>query len=257
MDHAFYSEYFEIEDTHWWFRGRRVIFDRLLRPITNGRHVRILDIGFGTGAMLTFLTRYGAVIGMDFEPEAIRFARTRCDRPMLVGDISRTPLRTGSVDLVTAFDIIEHVEDDRAAFNELARVCRPGGHLLVTVPALQLLWGNQDVISHHRRRYTLRDLRARVEAAGFRITTLSYFNALLFPIVAAVRVARRLRSAPPPTEVKSDFTMTKPGTVNDILTRVLAAEGSLITRWRLPVGVSLVCLAERTASPAAGAASRT
>jgi SAM-dependent methyltransferase len=245
MDQQFYSEYAEIEDTHWWFRGRRSIFTRLLDPLANGRRLRILDIGFGTGAMLTFLSRYGSVVGMDLEAEAIRFARTRCDRPMMLGDISRVPLQTASLDLVTAFDIIEHVDDDRAAFAELARLCRPGGHLLVTVPALQLLWGNQDVVSHHRRRYTLSQLRARVEAAGFRIVTLSYFNVLLFPIVAAVRLARRLRSAPPAAEVKSDFGMTKPGRVNDMLARNFAAEGRLLARWRLPVGVSLVCLAER------------
>src|SRR5882724_11851280 len=100
MDHDFYREYFQIEDTHWWFRGRRVIFDRLLQPIANGRRLRILDIGFGTGAMLSFLSHYGAVIGMDIDPEAIRFARTRCDRPMMLGDISNVPLQTGSVDLV-------------------------------------------------------------------------------------------------------------------------------------------------------------
>jgi len=256
MDQEFYSEYAQIEDTHWWFRGRRAIFSRLLDPIANGRRLRILDIGFGTGAMLTFLSRYGAVIGMDLEAEAIRFARTRCDRPMMLGDISRVPLRSASLDLVTAFDIVEHVDDDAAALAELARLCRPGGYLLLTVPAFQFLWGNQDVISHHRRRYTLPGLRALVEAAGFRVVRLSYFNALLFPIVAAVRVARRLRNAPPPAEIKSDFTMTKPGRVNDMLTRVFAAEGALLARWRLPVGVSLVCLAERETPRAGGAAPR-
>lgn len=246
MEQEFYSEYSQIEDTHWWFRGRREIFTRLLAPLATGR-LRILDIGFGTGAMLTFLSRYGDVVGMDMSVDAVRFARTRCDRPMLLGDITQVPLASGSLDLVTAFDIIEHVDDDAAALAELARVCRPGGHMLITVPALQFLWGNQDVISHHRRRYTLREVEARVRAAGFTPRRLSYFNALLFPAVAAVRVARRLRGEPT-GPVKSDFTMTKPGLVNDVLTRVFAAEGRMLTRWRLPVGVSVVCLAERTAA---------
>ena len=244
MDQEFYREYAEIEDTHWWFRGRRAIFERVLRPFEDRRGVRILDIGFGTGAMLTFLSRYGEVTGMDMSADAIRFARTRCDRPMLLGDITSVPLRTHSVDLVTAFDIVEHVDDDGAALTELARVCKPGGHTLLTVPAFQFLWGNQDVVSHHKRRYTLPQLRARVEAAGFRVVTLSYFNALLFPIVAAVRVGRRLRGNAPEV-VKSDFTMTKPGLVNDALTRLFAAERAVISRVRLPVGVSLLCLAER------------
>jgi hypothetical protein len=118
------------------------------------------------------------------------------------------------------------------------------GHTLLTVPAFQFLWGNQDVVSHHKRRYTLSQLRAKVEDAGFRVVTISYFNALLFPIVAAVRVGRRLRGRAPEI-VKSDFTMTKPGLLNDALTRLFAAERSIISRVRLPVGVSLLCLAER------------
>jgi SAM-dependent methyltransferase len=246
MDREFYEEYSQIEDTHWWFRGRREIFTRILEPCAIGAPLRSLDIGFGTGAMLTFLSRYGAVVGMDMSADAIRFARERCDRPMLLGDITQVPLATGSLDLVTAFDIVEHVDDDGAALAELARVCRPGGHLLMTVPAFQFLWGNQDVISHHRRRYTLAQVEQRIRAAGFVPKRLSYFIALLFPAVAAVRVARRLRGEPK-GEIKSDFTMTKPGFVNDTLTRVFAAEGRLLARWRLPVGVSIVCLAERRA----------
>lgn len=244
MDHEYYSEYFRIEDTHWWFRGRREIFTRLLAPIANGRRLDIFDIGFGTGAMLSYLSRFGSVIGMDMSAEAIRFARTRCDRPMVRGSITHVPLADGSVDLVTAFDIIEHVDDDGAAIAELARVCRPGGHVLLTVPAFRFLWGNQDVISHHLRRYTLEEIGARVRAAGLVPRRLSYFNAILFPVVAAVRVARRLRGEPE-GEVKSDFTMTKPGLVNDVLARVFAVEGRMLSRFRLPVGVSVVCLAER------------
>jgi len=244
MDQEFFREYAEIEDRHWWFRGRRAIFSRLLARFQGRPGLRFLDIGFGTGAMLTFLARYGSVIGMEMSAEAIRFARIRCDQPMIRGDVSRVPLRPGSVDLVTAFDILEHVDDDAGALAELARVCRTGGHVLLTVPAFQFLWGNQDVISHHRRRYTLDQFRARVEGAGFRVVTLTYFNALLFPVVASIRLARRLRRAPS-GEIKSDFTMTKPGVMNDLLTRIFAAEGALLTRWRLPVGVSVVCLAER------------
>ncbi len=246
MQTDFYAEYSEIEDTHWWFRGRREIFTRLLDPIA-ARPLKILDIGFGTGAMLLFLERYGSVVGMDMAMDAISFARTRTRAPMLLGDITGVPLADASVDLVTAFDIIEHVEDDGAAFRELARVCRPKGHVLVTVPAFQFLWGNQDIVSHHLRRYTLAELRTRVEAAGLVPRRLSYFNALLFPIVAAVRVARRLRGAPT-GEVRSDFGMTKPGLVNDALTKVFGAEGRWLARGRLPVGVSLVCLAQRGAA---------
>lgn len=247
MQESFYAEYSQVEDTHWWFRGRRQIFARLLAPFVV-EPLRILDIGFGTGAMLEFLESYGSVIGMDMSIDAIRFARTRVSCPMFLGSITHVPIANAAVDLVTAFDIVEHVENDAAAFVELARVCRPGGHVLVTVPAFQFLWGNQDIVSQHRRRYTLPQLGARMRAAGLVPRRLSYFNAILFPAVAAIRMARRLRGAPSAETVKSDFTMTRPGFVNDALTRIFAAEGRWLARWRLPVGVSLVGIAERPAA---------
>jgi len=245
MDQDFYREYSRIEDTHWWFRGRRAIFSRVLGEIQHDAERRILDIGFGTGAMLGFLSSYGKVVGMDMSAEAVRFARTRTSQPMLLGDIGAIPVRSQSVDLVTAFDIVEHVDDDAAALRELARVCRPNGRIFLTVPAFQFLWGRQDTISHHRRRYTRRQLATAVEAAGFRILRINYFNTILFPVVAAIRIARHLRSDPE-RDAHSDFTMTKPGLVNDVLARVLSAEAVLVTRLRLPAGVSLLCLAQRS-----------
>ncbi len=245
MDQEFYREYAQIEDTHWWFRGRRAIFSRVLGRLGPDPARRILDIGFGTGAMLGFLSSYGRVVGMEMSAEAVRFARTRTDQPMLLGDIGAIPVRSQTMDLVTAFDIVEHVEDDAAALRELARVCRPKGRILVTVPAFQFLWGRQDTISHHRRRYTRGQLARRVEAAGFRILRINYFNTILFPAVAAIRLARRLRKDPE-RDSHSDFTMNKPGLVNDVLARVLAAEAVLVAHLRLPAGVSLFCLGERS-----------
>jgi SAM-dependent methyltransferase len=245
MQHDFYSEYSRSR-IRTGFRGRREIFTRLLAPLATAP-LDILDIGFGTGAMLQFLAGYGRVVGMDMAVDAIRFARTRCACPMLLGDITQVPIASGSVDLVTAFDIIEHVEDDGAAFAELGRVCRRGGHMLVTVPAFQFLWGNQDIVSHHRRRYTLAELGAHVRSAGFEPRRLSYFNAILFPAVAAVRVARRLRGEPRRGEVRlhDDEAGARERHPDAGLRR--RGGGS---RWPLPVEVSLVCLAERRADVA-------
>jgi SAM-dependent methyltransferase len=246
MEQAFFREYAELEDTHWWFRGRRALLGQVLESLARPR-LRILDVGFGTGAMLGFLARYGKPVGMDRSPEAIAFARTRSSLPMIAGDVLHVPLHTASVDLVTAFDVLEHVDDDAAAVAELARVCRPGGHVLVTVPAFDFLWGNQDVVSHHRRRYTRRLLRERVARGGLRIELLTYFNALLFPLIAVVRMGRRLggmADAP-----RSDFAMTPPGLVNDALAAILGAERGILKRWSLPLGVSLLCLARRPEGP--------
>lgn len=242
MEQAFFREYAELEDTHWWFRGRRALLGQVLEQLAHPR-LRIVDVGFGTGAMLDFLARYGEPVGIDGSLEAIAFARTRSSRPMIAGDMLHIPLCTGSVDLVTAFDVIEHLEDDATAIGELARICRPGGHVLITVPAFPFLWGNQDAVSHHKRRYTGRQLGQRVAQSGLRIQLLTYFNTLLFPLIAAVRIGRRLSRTP--ERLRSDFSMTTTGRVNDLLAAILGIEGRLIKRWRLPFGVSLLCLAQR------------
>jgi len=245
MEQAFLSEYAELERSHWWFRGRRTLLGTVLERVAHPG-ARIVDIGFGTGAMLTFLEAYGAPIGVDRSPNAIAFARGHCSRPMIVGDVMQLPVRSASVDLVTAFDVIEHVDDDALAIRELGRICRPGGHVFITVPAFDFLWGNQDVVSHHRRRYRRRQLGERVAQSGLHVLKLTYFNTLLFPLVAAVRMGRRL--GPAPGAPRSDFSMRVPGSMSKVLEGLLGAEGRLLKRWRLPFGVSLLCLAERKGS---------
>ena len=241
MLESFYVEYSQIEDTHWWFRGRREIFTRLLAPLAV-KPLRMLDIGFGTGAMLKFLAPYGSVTGMDMSADAIRFARRRVACPMLLGSITNVPLASASFDLVTAFDIVEHVEDDRTACAELARVCRPGGAVVIFVPALQILWGWQDEVSHHRRRYRAGPLRAVVEGAGLRVTHVTYFNTLLFAPILAARLALRVWR---PSGARNENELGGP-VANAVLGAIFAAEAPLLRRrLRLPIGVSLACVATR------------
>jgi SAM-dependent methyltransferase len=244
MEEKFYEEYAQIEATHWWFEGRRAIFDTLLRSLDLPADAVLLDLGCGTGANLNFLTGYGRALGLDWGAAAARYARARTSVPVLRGDVTALPFRSNSVNLITAFDLVEHIDDDLACAGELARVCRPGGYVLVTVPAFGWMWGRQDTINHHKRRYRA-DAFARLFAAqGLEIQRLTYLNTFLFPVVAAVRLFRRL--VPEKNgELVSDFTMTKPGRVNTLLARFFAAESKLIKRWNLPLGVSLLCLARK------------
>ena len=248
MDHDFYQRNYWAEEHHWWYLGRRRILLRLLDgwvpPVNGGRERQVLDVGCGTGGMLSHLGRYGDAFGVDMHEQAVRFCHTRGLEHVQLVDDPPYPFADEQFDLVTVLDVIEHVDDDVAVLKEISRVLRPDGILLVTVPAYMSLWGGEDVISHHRRRYRSGQLRERMIAADLEVQRLSYFNTLFFPAVAGIRLARRL-SANSDTRVDSDSDVSVPNAVNEVLTRLFAAEAPLIERMNLPFGVSILGLATK------------
>ena len=228
--------------------ARRKIFTFLLDRYfagtsPNGR--RILDVGCGTGTMLKYLERYGSAEGIDFDAEAIEYCRGRGLTNVKQASAENLPFSSESFDLVTALDVIEHTDDDVGVLREIARVLRPNGALLMTVPAYKFLWGQQDEISAHRRRYVASQMRDRLGAAGFMVRRLSYFNAALFPAIAFVRLMRRFR--PRPRKLESDFRFPAPRPVNSALAAVFGAERFLLNRVELPFGVSILALAVKPA----------
>jgi SAM-dependent methyltransferase len=240
----FYAEYFELEDRHWWFVGRRRIFLSFLNshlpPRPDGAR-RILDVGCGTGTMIGHLRRYGEVSGVDPSPEAVSFCRERGIEGVSRLDGLPLPFDDGRFDLVTAFDVIEHIDDDTATLRDLRRVLRPDGRLLVSVPAFRFLWGPQDEISEHKRRYTAGELAGRLRAADFSVLRLTYFNTLLFPPIAAIRLLRPYQ--PGSADLRSDFTMTRSRWQNRLLGGAFGLEAGLVRRTRLPFGVSILAWA--------------
>jgi SAM-dependent methyltransferase len=243
MERVFYPRYYELEGRHWWFVGRRVILTELLRRRLHGRtDVRALDFGCGSGTFLEQLDAFGRPSGVDVDVEAVRFCheRGRTDVRHVPAE-GTLPFTDGAFDLVTSLDVLEHIDDDIAAVRELRRVLGRDGVLLVAVPAFGFLWGDQDEISHHRRRYTGGTLRTVLERGGFDVEHVSYFNTLLFPAIAAVRLARRAVRAP--RADCTDFDVG-PSVVNGLLARLFAAEVHGVVRRRgLPVGVSVLALA--------------
>jgi SAM-dependent methyltransferase len=239
----FYAEYYEMEDRHWWFVGRRRIFlallDRHLGSNASGR--RVLDVGCGTGTMLGYLSRYGKAEGVDADPEAVQFCHQRGVERVRLVESGPLPHDPETFDLVTALDVIEHVDDDAGMVREMERVLRRGGTLLVSVPAYRWMWGSQDEIAHHKRRYLARELRGKIAGAGLDVRRLSYFNTLLFPPIAAVRVLRPYR--PGSADLRSDFELTRPGRMNDLLARVFSLEARVLPRLGFPFGVSILALA--------------
>jgi SAM-dependent methyltransferase len=215
----------------------------VLDAVVEDRGGRALDFGCGTGAFLPHLERYGAVSAVDGDEAAVAFCHQRGRTEVVhVPADAPLPFEDGTFQLVTAFDVLEHIEDDVTALVELRRVLAPGGVLLLSVPAFMFLWGDQDAISHHFRRYRAPQLAARLREAGFTVEKTSYFNTLLFPPIAAVRVIRRLLRAP--SAERTDFTIGPPA-LNAVLGRAFGAEAIAVTRARLPFGVSALAVARR------------
>ena len=251
MEKDFYAEYFKIEDKHWWFVGRRKIILRLLEkhlPASDRSILQIVDVGCGTGTMLQYLMRFGHVQGLEADSEAIQFCRMRGleNVQRLVG--THLPFEDESLDLVTMFDVLEHIADQKSAVSEAHRVLKSAGMFMATVPAYQFLWGPQDEISHHKRRYVARTLGNVLQSSGFRVTKLSYFNSILFLPIAAIRVGRRLMRLDEGAHLTSDFTLTNPGLINSALAKVFALEASIIEKFSIPFGVSIVCIARKRGS---------
>lgn len=246
MDDVLYRDHADMETQHWWFQGRRAVVRSVLAATwaTDGRQGRsVLDVGCGTGGMLPLLSEFAdTVTGLDMSAEAAAHAQATAPAGVTarVGKIPDDIPQDGSLDLVTAFDVIEHIGDDVAALQCLRRALDPeSGLLLVTVPAYQWLWSPHDDLNQHKRRYTYRTLQASLRAGGFQVEHMSYFNTWLFPVVAAVRLMRK--ALPGSGDGSSDFVMPAART-NRALTRLFASEGRVVSRRSLPVGVSLVAL---------------
>lgn len=240
---------FDMESRHWWFRGtRRIILGLVRRHLPeapSGRPLRLLDVGCGTGISLELMQRELGVegYGLDAEPTALQLSRERGLDRLTVGTMERVPYGDGTFDVVTALDVVEHIEDDVAALREAGRVLRPGGRIVITVPAYPWLWSEHDRALHHQRRYTRAVLEERIAAAGLRPLHVTGFNTTLLPPIAAWRVARRLLvGAPKDGPAHSDVSLP-PAPVNRLLYGLLAGEERWLRRRRLPLGVSIGAVA--------------
>jgi SAM-dependent methyltransferase len=247
MDDYLLAQHSEMEWVHWWFVGRRaIVADVLGRWLDQqpGAGRRVVDLGCGAGAMLSILRDFGAVEAIDTSSEAVAACRARFpDVDVRVGRVPESLPERGTADLITAFDVLEHIPDDREAVRAITGAMAPGGLFVCTVPAYQWLWGPHDELNHHQRRYTRRQLEEVLTAGGLEVAWASYFNTALLPVVAAVRIGRRLaRSGLPPA---SDLDI-RVGRANSILTRLFLLERHVLRRSTLPAGVSIVAVARRS-----------
>jgi len=238
MERAVFDRMAEQDQVHWWYVGRRrILADLIAREVDLPGDARILEIGCGTGHNFEMLRNFGRIDAIEVDGEARALASKRLghavgDAPL--PDLTGIPDRT--YHLIALLDVLEHVDEDQAALESIATKLAPGGRILVTVPAYRWMWSAHDVAHHHKRRYSKRGLRRVAEAAGLRVRRLGYFNSLLFPLAAVVRVCGRIAGR------TSSDDKVPPAPFNGLFTGLFGLERHLVGRIPLPAGVSLFAL---------------
>jgi SAM-dependent methyltransferase len=242
MERVVYDQMAALDEQHWWYVARRKVLTELIhRRVRPPAGARLLEIGCGTGHNLQMLAQFGAVDALEVDDTARALAEKRLGKPIFSAPLpDLTGVPQGQYDLVAALDVVEHIENDRAALEGIARLLKQGGKLLATVPAHQWMWSAHDVVNHHQRRYSKSGFRELIEESPLKLEALGYFNSLLFPVAVAERMLSRARG-------KDDADLSlPPKPLNQALERVFAAERALIGRVPLPPGLSLFAVASAT-----------
>lgn len=241
MSPAAYEDMAQAQCRHWWFSARRELLRCELERLSLPDRARILEIGSGTGANLALLRGFGELTGVEMSSDAISHARRTVSDAVELRQ-GRWPGIASELDqcfdLVCLFDVLEHIQDDIGAVSALHRILKPGGRVLLTVPAYPWLWGPHDIALHHERRYTRHGLAQVLQAGGFQLQRISYFNTVLFPLACASRLIDRwTRTQKPPGQVPR-------ASINKLLTGIFASERHLLHRASLPFGLSLLAVVQ-------------
>ena len=251
MEDAVYQEFLELEQRHWWFRGRRAIFISLLdrhlgRAPDSGR--MLMDLGCGVGGMIQPLAEYGTVIGTDVTLRGLEHCADRGFSRLVACTGHEGCFADASLDCITAFDALEHIEDDVGAMREIERILKPGGWFIASGPAYQFLYAQQDRVTHHVRRYTVGEFTEKARRAGLEVVQASYINFLLFPAILPAVLLLKLKqklSPAPDSGAGSNVGIPMPGFVNALLGGIFSSEAWLLRLFSAPAGHSFVVVARK------------
>ncbi|MFH0945450.1 MAG: class I SAM-dependent methyltransferase [Planctomycetota bacterium] len=252
MEDIVYKEFLELEEEHWWFQGRRAIFISLLDRFCergNAAGRRVMDVGCGVGGMLTQLEEYGLTIGTDVVFKGLECCAQRGYSRLVASHAPASPFLDGSFDCITAFDALEHIEDDVGTMREIFRMLKPGGILIASGPAYNFLFSQQDRNAHHLRRYTLGEITGKARSVGFEIEKASHINFLLFPVILPVVLLLHLRYVWNPKagnpDGGSNIGIGIPKWLNALLAAVFRSEAKILRFVSIPAGHSLVMVARK------------
>lgn len=243
MDLHTYQILYDTEATHWWLAARRnIVLDSIRQRYSKRTDLQILDAGCGTGLMLQELAPFGTVEGVDISGEALQFCRKRGLDNVRQADVTQMPFPDEQFDVVTALDVLEHLDDDTAALREFRRVLKPGGRVFVFAPAHKWLWSLQDEVSHHKRRYVRRTLRDVVTDAGLEIERQTYVSTFLLPVIYLGRQWLKVRMKFQEFNTENNL---HPAWSNTILRNVFESEIPILRFMNMPFGASLLCVARK------------
>lgn len=245
MRDSVYDQFAQLEEDHFWFRGRRAIFmDLLAREFGDRTDLELLEIGCGPGGFLGPLAKYGTVYGLDVAHEAMAYCKSRGYDRVITASGHELPFADDSFDFVGLFDTIEHIPDDAAVLREIRRILRPDGMLFISVPAYQFLYSQNDRLVHHCRRYTRCQMTRLLDESGFRVAKSSYFNAFLFPLIVpavlTVKLKERLVGLP---EEQTNLSHPFPEFVHKAFATFMGSERFLLRNMNFPFGHSLIAMA--------------
>ena len=243
MERNVYQRLDQLEGNHWWFCARRKILNSVIERFAPKRaNLRVMEAGCGTGGNLHMLAKFGTLDAFELDDEARDIAKSKLPMDIKSGMLpDQIPYAPGKFDVVVAFEGIEHVEKDVESLASLAKQLAPGGRLVMTVPALPWLWSKHDETHHHYRRYTRKALNETLIKAGLKPVRVSYFNTLLFPLIAGLRLTRKTFGLKEQADDAMPSAMT-----NRILKSVFGFESNFIGRIPMPIGVSLLAVAQRS-----------
>lgn len=240
--------FFKVESTHWWWMGRRRIIEKLLDTHLKKNKNVILDAGCGTGAEIIYLQKYGEVHGLDLSKMAVDYCKKQGIKNVKTGDVSKLPYKDKTYDLICLLDVLEHTSNDKLVLKEMYRVLKPGGMLMMTVPAWPFLYSTHDRDQGHFKRYVKEDLRQLLVKTKFQEIKTSYFNTFLSPPIVAIRMISKLGgpfAGLADHDSKLNYDVADISLINKTLTAIFAAEAPFVKNFDLPFGISLLTLYQK------------
>jgi ubiquinone/menaquinone biosynthesis C-methylase UbiE len=242
MEEQHYQSMKELQES-WWYEGRRDLYKIFVKKIKLNKNPKILDIGCGTGDNIILLSKFGECYGIDFSNKAVKYCKEKGLKKVYIADALDTKFKSNNFDLVTAFDVMEHIKNDKGFIREIKRILKPSGYAIISVPAFDFLWNENDKLSQHNKRYTKRSIKKLVDK-DFDIVKISYWNSTIFFPVMLYCFYERFKKSKKRTNNLNKI----PKFMDKILRYVIKIENILVEKANMPFGVSLFLIIRKKGS---------